>query len=112
MPGPTSLERAVVLLRAGGRCEVCGLTVAILDDDRLDDPTYKPDSLTSDEHTEDHLDEAAIYRRTHGDKKVRLTKAEAAELVRRWANSGRSLQECERITGLKPDRYHRIGGAA
>lgn len=34
MPGPTSLERAVVLLRAGGRCEVCGVTVAILDDDR------------------------------------------------------------------------------
>lgn len=82
-----------------------------LDDDRLDDPAYKPDSLTTEEHTEDHLDEAAIYRRAHGDKKVRLTRAEAAELVRRWANSGRSLQECERITGLKPDRYHRIGAA-
>lgn len=54
------------------------------------------------------LDEAAIIRRTHGDKTVRLTKAEAAELVRRWAAAGRSLAECERITGIKPDRYYLV----
>lgn len=86
-----------------------------LDDDRLDDPTYKPESLaveTDDQDLEDEhlvdLDEAAIYRRTHGDKTVRLTVAEATELVARWAAAGRSLSECQRITGIKPDRYFRL----
>ena len=82
-----------------------------LDDERIDDPTYKPDTTITVEPDEVAFDEAAIYRRTHGDKSVRLTKDEAAELVRRWAATGRSLQECERLTGLKPDRYHRIGAA-
>jgi len=54
------------------------------------------------------FDEAAIYRRTHGDKSVRLAKDEAAELVRRWAASGRPLNECERLTGIKPDRHFLI----
>ena len=54
---------------------------------------------------EDCIDESAIYRRTNGDKTVRLTQAERAELVRRWATTGRSLAECERITGLNPQRY-------
>ena len=77
-----------------------------LDDDRLDDPTYKAGSLISDTTT-NGLDETAIYRRTHGDKTVRLTKGEAAELVRRWTNSGRSLAECQRVTGLNPHRFLR-----
>lgn len=34
MPGPSMLERAIVLLRAAGRCEVCGVTLAVLDDDK------------------------------------------------------------------------------
>ena len=34
MPGPTVTDRAVVLVRAAGRCEVCGLVVAVLDDDK------------------------------------------------------------------------------
>lgn len=78
-----------------------------LDDDRLDDPMYKPESLLPDvaEGDASEFDEVAIYRRTHGGRKVRLTKAEAAELVRRWADSGRALNECERITGLQPYRY-------
>lgn len=34
MPGPSTLERAIVLLRAAGRCEVCGVVLAVLDDDK------------------------------------------------------------------------------
>lgn len=56
----------------------------------------------------DYLDHAAIRRRLHGDKGVRLTKADAAEVVRLWVASGRSLSECERTTGIKPDRHFRI----
>lgn len=56
-------------------------------------------------------DEAAIQRRMNGDKNVRLTKSEATELVARWIRAGRSLAECERITGLKPDRYRQDGAA-
>ena len=34
MPGPSAVDRAVVLLRAAGRCEVCGLVLAVLDDEK------------------------------------------------------------------------------
>jgi transcriptional regulator with XRE-family HTH domain len=87
-----------------------------LDDELLDDPTYKVGSLLPDVD-DSTLDEAAIYRRTHGDRNVRLTKDETAELVRRWQAAGRSLAECERVTGINAHRYladadtHR-GGAA
>lgn len=75
-----------------------------LDDELLDDPTYKPGSLLPDVD-DTGLDEAAIYRRTHGDRSVRLTKDEKAELVRRWTEAGRSLAELERVTGLNSHRY-------
>lgn len=77
-----------------------------LDDERLDDPMYLP-HLTQEESAPVvvELDEAAIYRRSHGDRKVRLTRAEASELVQRWHAAGRPLSECERLTGIKPDRY-------
>lgn len=51
------------------------------------------------------VDEAAVLRRFAGDRSVRLTKPEAVEVVRRWQASGRPLNECERVTGLKTDRY-------
>lgn len=55
------------------------------------------------------LDEVAIERRMAGDKYVRLTRAEQAELVRRWRATGRSLADCERTTGIQP---HRVASAA
>lgn len=88
------------------------------DDDQLDDPECRPAPLRERGLVHDEvLDEAAIYRRSHGDREVRLSKAEAAELVHRWANSGRSLADCERVTGIKVDRFYRLkdqqeGGAA
>lgn len=53
------------------------------------------------------LDEAAIYRRMHGDRRVRLNRAEAAELVARWTAAGRPLADCERVTGINPHRFRR-----
>lgn len=79
------------------------------DDELIDDPTHTPllergPGITHD----DDLDDAAIWRRMHGDRTVRLSKADAAELVRRWAASGRSLADCERVTGIKADRWFRL----
>lgn len=51
------------------------------------------------------FDEVAIERRLAGDKSARLTKPEAAEAVARWRATGRSLAECERVTGIKPNRF-------
>lgn len=55
---------------------------------------------------DDYLDDAAITRRMAGEQSIRLTKLEKAELVRRWTAAGRSLNECERVTGItRIDRY-------
>lgn len=105
-PAATHREK-ISVSRARGYAKDRGwLPPLALDDERLDDPTYEPGSLAPDVD-KGALDEAAIYRRMHGDRKVRLTKAEGAELVRRWEASGRPLAECERVTGLNPHRYPR-----
>lgn len=51
------------------------------------------------------LDEQAIWRVLHGDRTVRLTKAEKIEAVRQWQASGRPLNELVRMTGWKVWRY-------
>lgn len=51
-----------------------------------------------------YLDEQAIWRRLHGDRTVRLTRAEREEAVRRWQASGRSLNELGRDTGWNVHR--------
>lgn len=51
------------------------------------------------------VDEVAIQRRMNGDRTVALSTAENVELVRRWRASGRPMNECARVTGLKPERY-------
>lgn len=58
-----------------------------------------------DELEDDYLDDAAIDRRMGGENSIRLTKHEAAELVRRWHAAGRPLNECERVTGINPYRH-------
>lgn len=53
------------------------------------------------------IDEQAIWRRLHGDKTVRLSKAEKLEAVRQWQASGRPLNELERMTHWNVFRYLR-----
>lgn len=58
------------------------------------------------EPDDEYLDEIAILRRMGGDKTVQLTRAEKAELRRRWIASGRSLNEMERRTGVHASRRY------
>jgi transcriptional regulator with XRE-family HTH domain len=60
----------------------------------------------------EYLDEAAIERRMRGDKSVRLTKAEKAELRRRWAAARRPLNQLEQVTGVKAHRVYDEGQEA
>lgn len=74
-----------------------------LDDDRIDDPGYDP-PVHHQGDDDPALDHAAIWRRMHGER-VPLTRAEAAEVVRRCLADGWTWVGIERTTGLKPDRY-------
>lgn len=53
----------------------------------------------------EELDEVAIERRLAGDKSVRLRKAEAAEAVARWRETGRTWADLARIAGINADRH-------
>lgn len=111
LPPAASHRDKIAAARARGYAAQRGWQPPLaLDDDalaRLDDD----DEAAADEVPAEvtYLDEAAIYRRTRGDRSVRLTPAEAAEVVRRWAHTGRSRAECARLTGLNPDRYKEAG---
>lgn len=50
------------------------------------------------------VDEARVLRRLAGER-IAVSKHEAAEVVRRWRLTGKSLNECARVTGLRPERY-------
>lgn len=72
-----------------------------------DDIDHDPEPCTDDAPADvAYLDEQAIWRRMLGDKTVRLTKAEKAELHRRWAATRRSLNELERVTGINSARKY------
>ncbi len=68
-------------------------------------PPLGLDDLAGDDAEGSEFDESALYRRMHGDKSVRLTKAEKEELARRWVASGRPLNEMERLTGVHSTRH-------
>lgn len=56
-------------------------------------------------HEETEIDEAAVLRRMNGDKSVRTSKVDKAEIVRRCLALKWSWNEIENFTGVKPDRY-------
>ncbi|MGH3425934.1 MAG: hypothetical protein ACRDO8_14480 [Nocardioidaceae bacterium] len=77
-----------------------GMCRAHYDQDRR---TSQPTSPPKDAY----LDEAAIWRRMHGDHAVPLTTAEKTELLRRITTNGLSVTTAADITGLsKPERYY------
>jgi len=57
-------------------------------------------------HAGEFIDMVAVERRMAGDKSVKLSKEEKAELQRRWERSGRSGAEMERITGVNAHRAY------
>lgn len=75
------------------------------DDELIDDPTVAP--LTGTPDDDDYLDEAAIVRRMHGEKSIKLTAAEQVELVLRMVSDGVSKKDIQQRTGLNPHRILR-----
>jgi len=63
------------------------------------------DHVDEDLDQEPDIDEVAIERRMGGDKGVKLTRDERLEIIRRWRDSGRTLAEMERVTGINSGRY-------
>lgn len=99
LPPETNQRERIAAARARNYAKAHGwLPPLALDED--DDQAFDLGDLPE-------LDEAAIWRRMQGDKTVRLSKAEKAELVDRWTASGRSLNECERVTGINYSRIAR-----
>lgn len=76
--------------------------------DDIDDPNEQPRGVhrTGEDRTrtKDDVDPVVVERVLAGDK-LPTTKAEKFEITRRWTADGRSLNELERLTGWKSDRY-------
>lgn len=67
------------------------------------------DETPADTSTDDldPVDEVAVRRRMNGDRSVRLNYAEQLALIAAWTAEDRSLNECERVTGINPHRTRR-----
>lgn len=77
----------------------------------IDDPTERP-RATEPAGRKSYVDHAAVERRLAGDRGVRVTHDEAAEVVRRALRAGHSTPWIEQRLGLKCERYVRKGDAA
>lgn len=75
------------------------------DDETIDDPAATPRGSINQPSLPD---EVVILRILGGDNRVRATTAERREVCRRWAASGRALNELERLTGWKVGRYFKV----
>jgi hypothetical protein len=76
------------------------------DDDTIDDPFAEP-AIVEDEvvpHTRAEVDEIAVERALNGDR-VKLTKPDREEVVRRWLAAGRPISHLEAQLGIRADRY-------
>lgn len=105
-PAPETCHRErISAARARNYAKAHGWLPPLDLDDEAPDSTDSATSTPALSVVED-IDDVAIQRRMAGDRSVRLNKIEATELVRRWKASGQPLNECTRITGLKPERYY------
>lgn len=91
------------------------------DDDRIDDPAYNPMGLlTNGVHrprrgssTRSAIDEAVVLRVLSGEN-LPTSKAERAEIMRRWIDNGGSEAELCRRMGWRAGRYgsRGVGGVS
>lgn len=72
--------------------------------DDIDDPDEQPRRGASRRPTKADIDPIVVERVLAGDR-VPTTIAEKREITRRWLARGGSLNELERVTGWKSDRY-------
>jgi hypothetical protein len=85
----------------------------------IDDPAEQPDpgyrELTDQQRRlRSDLDPVVVDRILAGDTALMATasRPEREAVVARWTETGRSLNDLERATGIKPERYSRKEGAA
>jgi transcriptional regulator with XRE-family HTH domain len=105
LPPQTEWRDKIAASRARNYAGAAGwLPPLAWDDDALDDPASAP--LTGAEIDAPDLDHAAIERRAAGDKAVRLSRQEKAELVRLMVARGVPKNEIERRTGVNPHREY------
>lgn len=108
----THLEK-IVASRTRNRARANGWVPPLAwDDDTIDDPTAVPHGSTRRDKSErlvqvDHFDGATVAAILGGDWRLPATKADRAEVARRWHNTGRALNELGRLTGWKIERYFR-----
>lgn len=100
-PGPSNISRAKA--RQFGY-----LPPLAWDDDTIDNPTAKPNTAERDR---DLTDEVLVQRAMSG-QSVKATKAERLEIIRRWSNAGRPINQLERILGSNVWRDIREGKVA
>lgn len=87
------------------------------DDDTIDDPEAKPQGSVPRRKQggkRNAIDHALIERVLAGEWSLgrMCSKAERVEIATRWHREGGSMQELERLTGWRPDRYYKTGDAA
>jgi hypothetical protein len=76
------------------------------DDDRIDDPTYRPNRATRSGLGQELLDHAVVERVLAGQPKPRkLTNAEGTEIYRRLRARGHTTTEIENTYGINSKRY-------
>lgn len=71
--------------------------------DDIDDPAERP-ACTTGHRRKDDIDDVVVERVLAGER-LSTSLAEKHEITRRWTARGRSLNELERVTGWKSDRY-------
>jgi len=72
------------------------------DDDRIDDPSYRPSLARADVHKHDQVDPVVVERILAGDTYLHTTRAEREAVARRWKGS---QYELAARTGWKVERY-------
>jgi hypothetical protein len=98
--GPQSQRQRNIAARKGW------LPPLAWDDDYIDDPDYRPTRTASTSSFKaDRVDEAVVIRVLSGEF-MPTTRAERAEIMRRWVDSGRSERQLAARMGWREGRYH------
>lgn len=79
------------------------------DDDRIDDPKYRPSAMIAGRTA---VDEVAVDRAAGGDRTVRLRRAERTEVVRRLTAAGMSAEQIAARMGTTARSVQRRRAAA
>lgn len=77
------------------------------DDDSIDDPAAKPLGTTAPRHIPKHDVDPVVVERLLAGQRIKATKAEKDEAMRRWLATGRPARQLLEAQGWKDGRYGR-----